>query len=202
MHLSKVFIPWLKARNPYEIHRELWGFFPGRPVDNRDFLYRTETTQRGVGANILLQSRQEPFDDNTKNRVLASRAYNLKLVTGQKLRFRLRANPIKTITDGKKRYNQKGVIKKCRVPLIREVEQKNWLSRKFEPGCSIESLIINRELPTYFRKARENRIGKIQTVMFDGIICIQQSDCFLEKIRDGIGPGKAFGCGLLSIAAI
>jgi len=202
MYLSKVFVTWRKARNPYDIHRQLWELFPNRPDSNRDFLFRVEKQEKGLGAEILLQSIQNPKKADSACYITANREYNLSLNKGKRLRFRLRANPTKKIIDQKGRINQKGEIKKCRVPLIREEEQKVWLERKLEDICSLDELIIHRELPLYFRKHKRQRSGKIQTVLFDGIIEVECPIAFLDMVKMGIGPAKAFGCGLLSMAKI
>ena len=55
---------------------------------------------------------------------------NLQFRDGQRLRFRLRANPIKTIRDENGRKNKKGEIKRCRVPLLKENQQIAWLKKK------------------------------------------------------------------------
>ena len=126
----------------------------------------------------------------------------MNLAEGQMLRFRLRANPIKTITDARGRQNQKGTTKKCRVPLIKAEAQKAWIVRKLDSVCSIKALNLQREIPLYFRKKTNHRAGKIQTVLFDGILRVNVPDDFVNKLRKGIGPAKAFGCGLLSLSPV
>lgn len=202
MYLSKVFVTWRKARNPYDIHRQLWELFPNRPDSNRDFLFRVEKQEKGFGAEILLQSIQKPIKNDSACYIKASREYNLFLNKGQRLRFRLRANPTKKIIDQKGRINQKGEIKKCRVPLIHEEDQKAWLERKLENSCFLDDLIIHREVPLFFRKHKKQRSGKIQTILFDGITEVEYPIAFLDMLKMGIGPAKAFGCGLLSLAKI
>lgn len=202
MYLSKILVSWHKARNPYDIHRALWQLFPDHPDDCREFLFRVEKKERGFGVELLLQSVEVPVSNNQTIRITASREYRLSITNGQRLRFRLRANPIKTINDEMGRINRKGMVKKCRVPLIREEEQNTWLKRKLSEACSIETLSVQREEPIYFRKKKDQRGGKIQTVMFDGIIRIKDQESFLDRLKDGIGPAKAFGCGLLSIAPV
>jgi len=202
MYLSKVFISWQKARNPYVIHRELWELFPNRPDSNRDFLFRVEKQQKGFGTDILMQSMQKPTRTDTTCHINANREYNLSLKKGQRLRFRLRANTTKKINDQKGRTDKKGEIKKCRVPLIREEEQKDWLERKLANICSLDALIIHREVPLYFRKHKEQSSGKILAVLFDGILEVEYPGAFVDMVKLGIGPAKAFGCGLMSLARI
>jgi len=42
--------------------------------------------------------------------------------------------------------------------------------------------------------------GKIQSVGFQGILQVAKPTILKEIIINGIGPAKAFGCGLLSLA--
>src|SRR5690606_18573031 len=135
----------------------------------------------------------------------ACREIPLRLQKGQLLRFRLRANPIKTIKDA-----EKGVVEKngrkftrtARVPLIHEEQQQAWLERKFENIALLQSLSIQKELVLNFRKHKEQRSGKIQTVLFDGVFQVLNPTALVQMMEKGIGPAKSFGCGLLSIATI
>lgn len=202
MYLSKVTIHGSICRNPYEIHRALWQLFPANADAQRDYLFRVEKSGQQL-AEILLQSRREPVEQNTTGvRLLARREYTINFDIGQRLRFLLLANPVKTISDESSRLNSKGEVKKCRVPLVREEEWKSWLERKLEGCAELEALLAEKRLPITFRKAKEKRIGKVQPVIFQGVLSVKDPSVFLEMIRSGIGPAKAFGCGLLSIARV
>lgn len=199
MYLSKVLITGTACRNPYEIHRALWELFSTDADAARDFLFRVEKSD-GRQAEILMQSIREPVLNYKEARVIDSREYALSFRPEQTLRFLLVANPVKTIDDERGRKNAMGEMKKCRVPLINDEAQRAWLGRKLATSASLESLIIDKKMPLYFRKHMDNRAGKIQPVMFQGIIKVQNPDALQELIRSGIGPAKAFGCGLLSLA--
>jgi CRISPR system Cascade subunit CasE len=110
------------------------------------------------------------------------------------------ANPVKTISDERGRRNTKGDIKKCRVPLICEEEQRAWLERKLNDRAQIETVIIDPKLSLNFRKGKGHTAGKIQPLRFQVILTINQASAFEELVVAGIGPAKAFGCGLISIA--
>jgi CRISPR system Cascade subunit CasE len=199
MYLSKILVSGLACRNPYEIHRALWKVFPEDGEAARDFLFRVERSERNQ-AEILMQSSRQPQGFSKTVRVLACREYPLSLYGGQRLRFLLLANPVKTINDEAGRRNREGEPKKCRVPLVRDEEQRLWMKRKFQHAASLESLIIDRAVPLRFRKSKENRVGKIQPVFFKGILKVEDPEALVRLVSGGIGPAKAFGCGLLSIA--
>jgi len=205
MYLSKIHIPWHQAQNPYQLHQALWRLFPGFEDADREFLFRVEQLQKGIGAQVLMQSAMQPQSGEQSPALLAQREYILNVQNGQRLRFRLRANPIKTIKDSSKgTVEKKGKTfsKTVRVPLLHEEQQQAWLERKLQAFAQLETLIMQPEPVLYFRKAKEGRSGKIQTVMFDGVLTVTDAEAFNNQITKGIGPAKAFGCGLLSLARI
>ena len=143
------------------------------------------------------------------------------LVEGTRLRFRLMANPTKKIGTSlkKDRIEGKKISNGRRVPLLKEEEQYKWLKRKAEQnGFIIESSKISKELPnmmtregmkiTGYKKGKNPKTKEkgykltFNGVQFDGILRITDVDKFLLSISTGIGPAKAFGFGMLSIAKI
>lgn len=137
---------------------------------------------------------------------------------GQTLRFRLRANPTKRIAK------QDDPMKGKRVELIRENDQLDWLIRKGlerERGIAggFELLMKEvedrtgeiRKIPRvnvcsegkHKGRKRDAMGGYVTThlaVLFEGLLRVTDSKAFLETLVRGIGSGKAFGFGLLSVA--
>lgn len=198
MYLSRVYVQWPKSRNAYTLHQSLWKLFPNRPDDARDFLFRVEQEKTGVGASILMQSQQEPANGIESVELKAKRDYSFNLLVGQRFRFLLKANPVKTIKDEKGRKNTKGKIKKCRVPLIKEEEQQQWLMRRLNGIVVLEEMQISPCLPLYFRKGQQ--AGKVVPVRFEGVVRVVDPLAFKELVAKGVGPAKALGCGMLSLA--
>ena len=137
----------------------------------------------------------------------------------QILRFRLRANPTKRIAK------QGDLMKGKRVELRRESEQIDWLMRKAQqrekgvPG-GFELLMkevknMRGEIRMVQRvnvcpegkqngRKRDAAGGHVTThlaVLFEGFLQVTDKNAFLETLVHGIGPGKAFGFGLLSVAS-
>ncbi len=197
MHLSRLLLIGDHLHNPYEIHRAIWRALPCDQDQARDFLFRVEKRENWQ-VQVLLQSQRIPEDVEKNSRVLATKTFDTNLPVESYLRFLLIANPVKTIADEQGRLNNKGEVKKCRVPLIKEDEQIEWLKRKLGAAALASGLEIEKQAPMYFRKNRSR--GKIQPFAFKGSLQIQDSKLFEGLIQRGIGPGKAFGCGLLSLA--
>jgi CRISPR system Cascade subunit CasE len=201
MYLSKVLLSGAACRNPYEIHRALWKLFPEDATAERDFLFRVGHSDRSR-AEVLLQSLRKPELSIETANILGCKEYSLSLQEGQRLRFFLVANPIKMINDEGGRKNAFGEPKKCRVPIIKEEDQRAWLERKFQDVALLENLAIDPVVPLHFRKSKEDRAGKIQQVSYQGVLAVQNSEAMMALVNTGIGPAKAFGCGLLSLARI
>lgn len=201
MYLSKIMINGTGCRNAYEIHQALWTLFPENADANRDFLFCVRRSSRNR-IELLMQSVREPKISSKEVQIIACRKYSPPLRIGQRLRFLLIANPVKTINDEDGRQNAKGGPKKCRVPIIREEEQRAWLVRKFNGAALFEKLIIDPALPLRFRKTKEDRIGKIQPVGFQGILKVIGPNVMSDMVQKGISPAKAFGCGLMLMRPI
>lgn len=198
MILSRLILTGEQLHNPYEIHRALWQTFPDSPEQDRDFLFRIE--KRGSRrVQVLLQSRRQIKENAKDIQILGTKIIELNLPdAGRQLRFLLMANPTKTIRDEHGRLDNKGEIKKCRVPLINKEEQQEWLIRKLQNAALPEFVEIDKQSPLNFRKT--NKRGKIQPFAFKGVLTIQDGGTLEELVEKGIGPAKAFGCGLLSLA--
>lgn len=207
MFLSRVEIPWEFVRNPYDLHRQLWRLFPGEEKETRSngeelrqgFLFRIEDNPTGRPARLLVQSRRAP-EAASGVALVGTREIQPQPVVGQRLAFLLTANPVKTIADVQCDNKPSKKSDKCRVPLIKEEEQREWIIRKLASTCEIEVSNVLPHAPIYFRKG--NRGGKLVTVTFEGVMCVRNPDILVTLMENGIGHAKAFGCGLLLVRRI
>jgi CRISPR system Cascade subunit CasE len=184
-----------EAAEPYEMHRTLMRAFGPREDAGR-VLFRLDAPRDGGPLALLVQSRSEP--DWSHHAALADylleppdkKSFDPGFATGQVLRFRLRANPT-VKRDGK------------RLGLLKEEEQLAWLSRKGEAGGF--KVLGAAAVEEGFRGGRKDdgehrhRLTHL-AVRFDGVLKVTDAGRLLETVRDGVGSGKAFGFGLLSLA--
>lgn len=204
MFLSRIEVPWQAARNPYDIHRQLWRLFPGEALEPRasgdeerqGFLFRVEDSQTGRPTRLLVQSRRAPTRADGVL-LIGTREVHPQPAIGQRLAFLLTANPVKTILDAQREAKPGKRSEKCRVPLIKEEDQRSWLVRKLADAGMVEGVSALPHAPTYFRKG--NRGGKIVTVTFEGVLNVTDTERLTCLLETGIGPAKAFGCGLLLV---
>jgi len=129
------------------------------------------------------------------------------LEEGQNFRFRLRANPTKRVFRETPRGGRSWVGK--RVNLIREEDQIAWLQRKAEAGgFDLLRVTTARDVPNVRTSAQPRTRGRrdgrqltFGSVLFDGELRVTDPDRLRDTLKSGIGSGKAYGFGLLSIAA-
>lgn len=191
---------------PYEMHRTLSKAFDALSVDGKGrLLFRAEPDRRGGAVTVLVQSATVPdwsrlSADRYLVEALPPKEVRLAFQPGQRCRFRLRANP--TVKREGHRH-----------ALMREEEQIRWLRRKGERHgfrladsghADLPDLIVTPEGRTHGRKAGDQ--GEHQmvhfAVRFDGVLEVTDPAALAAAVRDGLGSAKAFGFGLLSLAAI
>lgn len=211
MFISRIEVDWAKARNPYDLHRAVWTLFPGQEKEPRKkldeerqgFLFRVDDSRTGHAARLLVQSQTAPRIVGQGARSLGSREFDPQPSGGQQLEFLLTANPVKTITDqysdtkpGKK-PNKRGEFK-CRKPLFLEEEQIAWLNGRLGDCASVESVAVQPHPALFFRDKSQHH-GKLLTVTYQGLLKVTAPEILRGKLRNGIGPAKSFGCGLLLV---
>jgi len=158
MFLSRVELPWEAVRNPYNMHRRLWRLFPGCPREARasddeerqGFLFRVEDAQTGRPARLLVQSRLVPVHADGAL-ILGMREFHPRPSRGQRLAFLLTANPVKMIVDAQHRQDAASKrLKRCRVPFVKEEDQRLWLLRKLDGIATVDSPCCTAETPAIF----------------------------------------------------
>jgi CRISPR system Cascade subunit CasE len=222
MHLSRLI---LNPRNRsaksdladcHEMHCTVLNAFPQdeahMPRARWKVLYRMEVAGTGR-VTLLVQSDIAPVWSHLPAGYLAEAPDNpgCKRIDGvyaslgldRVLSFRLRANPPKRVArDG-------DPLLGSRVELQTYKEQLDWLGRKAEGGgFALVAVRVRPELSDVRAVTGDKlRGGKRKggglvfgSVLFDGHLRITDANLFRQTLVSGIGTGKAYGFGLLSIA--
>lgn len=209
MYLTKLLLnpanqdAWRDVSSPYDMHRSLQRAFPnGEPDENR-LLFRVEPWRPGMrGVPVLVQSSTarpdwsfvEARNDAYCLDVQGPKRVNPQLQSGQQLAFRLLGNATKK-SQGK------------RIALCDEEDYHEWLRRKADQSgfqvlqMAASSYWINEE---HLSRSPDDGYDKRNiphfAVRYDGVLQVTDSDQLRSSIAAGIGPAKAFGFGLLSLA--
>jgi CRISPR system Cascade subunit CasE len=230
MYLSKLLLNPRNERAltdlavPYELHRTLGRAFPHARTNHYrsecGVLFRVETSPSLP--ILLVQSATEPnWDELPADYALRAdgpKPIRLDLRQGQSLRFRLAANPTRRWKEGRGRPG-------ARYPLVRDANPQGigyleWLLRQsqqhgFELPVSKtpdgNPLPQVQGIPFHVAPRRRNALSADRRdydkrelplfgVRFDGVLTVTDPVRLHEAVRYGIGPAKAFGFGLLSLA--
>lgn len=195
---------------PYEMHRSIMhAFRPHLQADEERVLWRVDEHPR-LGLVLLVQSRELPdwswlAEEGARGYLLpadepnpAVKPFQLQPAVGQSFYFRLRANPTKRLSAGKGNTGK-------RVGIYDEEEQLAWLERKGEQhGFRVLQAQVSRDGKIKDQDAihRDDKTHKLEllSVQFDGILQVTDPDKLVAAVETGIGSGKGFGFGLLSLA--
>ena len=164
------------------------------------FLFRIDhhlVPRLGYRPVILAQSAERPnWEYAFQNAQFLLRAgpetheHELRYENQQVLRFRLCANPT-VKRDG------------SRHALRERADLGSWLSRKAEEGgFAVQSWRERAGKWVSGSKRRGADPIRLWTVTFDGRVRVTDAEGFRRTLAAGIGPAKAFGCGLLSVAPV
>lgn len=193
-------------QDPFELHRTVLNAFDCARRD-AGVLHRLETHPHLGFPLLLIQSHRNPDwtflkrshyilpSNHVDNwNTLAVKTFRPCFSEGQVLRFRIRANPtLKKARDG--RHSN-------RVPLLTRPQQEAWLERRAKlNGFELVNVEVSdsRTETASARPAGSCRTITLYSVQYDGLLRVEEPTRLFAAVRDGVGPSKAFGCGLLSL---
>jgi len=184
----------------YDLHRTLSrAFAPDDQSVPARFLWRLEPSRSAeIGNEVLVQSAVSGCWS-----VIEAMSGYLQALHPNKYvdpasilqasatcRFRLRANP--TITRSGKRMG-----------LVKEDEQMAWLGRQGERlGFSIKDAARLSSAKMVLRSGQGRPPLTLLIALFKGVLRVQDPGAVERALVDGVGHGKAFGLGMLSIAPV
>lgn len=190
----------LVERGEYVMHQWLWELFPGGK--ERQFLYRREELQGAFRFFVLSQERPAEsaiFD-------VQCRPFAPELSVGQILRFTLRANP--TICKAGKRHDLLMEAKRQvkTQPDSRDIwtyQQQaalEWLSRQGEQnGFSLREASVDAYRQQQIRREKSRQMIQFSSVDYAGVLVVNNPVLFLQRLVQGYGKSRAFGCGMMLI---
>lgn len=195
-------------------------------------LYRLETHPRTGEPTLIVQARERPEwsalattgylrpaaagDGPPVKEIGGSYA---ALRPGMRLRFRLRANPTRRLSTPREPDGNRPPGK--RVELRGEAAQLGWLERKgrdhgfalgrvrARPDAGVANVRASPEQrqtgyqpsPDGGGRAPRRRLT-FGAVVFEGELAVIDADALRKALVEGIGSGKAYGFGLLSLAPL
>ena len=119
-----------------------------------------------------------------------------RITNGSKWQFRLKANPVvyKKIAQSKRGKP---------VAHITTAYQEEWLEKQAaKHGFALEEdqWLVTESKWYRFRKGDSRQYVRILAVTYEGILTVTDAECFQLSLMQGIGRGKAYGLGMLTVA--
>ena len=119
-----------------------------------------------------------------------------RITPGSRWQFRLAANPTKSCKDAQKPAARGTVAAHCTTQY-----QKQWLlDRAAKHGFAVSegSFAVTRK-QTYHFKKNGTRPVTLLAVTYEGILQVTDPEAFKALLCEGVGRGKAYGLGLMTI---
>jgi len=208
----------LRIQDCYDWHQRAWEMFPGRPKGHpRTFLFRVMEKDEGV--DFWLMCREEPARPDW----VTGENWKVSLVAEsfpfhRRYRFDLVANPTQR-DESRDRWQgrERTRGKHRRFNLTDVKEQRNWLVNKGgkhgftlmkqevedEEGGIREELILEMDPRRDFRFTRKDKSNGLHVgVRYRGYLEVTDRHTFAETFKQGIGPAKSFGFGLLLLTPV
>lgn len=119
-----------------------------------------------------------------------------RVTEGSKWRFRLVANP--TESKISKSESTRGKIK-CHYKME---DQEEWLKKKAKKsGFRLDAFAIKGSRKRSIRKKGQSQRVSFQEVVYEGILTVTDAAAFKKALVSGIGRGKAYGMGMMTIVS-
>ncbi|MFD3586897.1 type I-E CRISPR-associated protein Cas6/Cse3/CasE [Streptomyces sp. NPDC058683] len=190
-------------RNAVDLHYSIMKLFPDNIGDEArkqlGILFRAETTPQGT--YLLLQSRTRPNLDalpaaygSADSRPLDALLDALR--PGLPVRYRIDASAVRKPRKSMQQlYNLKPIVALTGPAAI------EWWERQAEQaGLKLNTTHATRMDPVSGLKAQNKERVHNPRTRFEGNALIEDPDLLRQRMAEGIGRGKAYGCGLLSLA--
>lgn len=194
-------------RDRQALHRTVMRLAPDHlgpsPRALAGLLYRLETNQEQP--SLLVQTTQPPLLDRLPNRYGTTHTRSLtrlldNLHTGQRVRYRITANPCKRLSTRNRTVQPgEGSARPGGIHALHGDDALNWWHRRSHTaGLEVEEATWqpgpSHHPPTTGPRPRH------WLLQFDGTAHITDKDALTHALAHGIGKGKPYGAGLLSLA--
>ncbi|WP_272572170.1 MULTISPECIES: type I-E CRISPR-associated protein Cas6/Cse3/CasE [unclassified Providencia] len=206
LHLTRKDVQALKINDAYTLHKVVYSLYPDvRTAEEKrgstpsGFLY-ADLGGDYKSRKILLLSNREPAlylkDDNGHGEygVVQSKQVSPDFLTHKNYRFNVIVNPTQ-------RNNKSRQI----IPVKGRENIAEWFSSRAEKSWGFkvnhENLQIGNVNVLKF-KGKEQHSVTLAQAQVQGTLEVINSDQFAQSFCQGIGRGRAFGCGLLQIVPI
>lgn len=201
LHLDRAAVKALRMTDAYSLHRVVYSLF----TDLRSEAEKQRDTPSGIvfadqggdvhGRKVLIVSNRLPLErvEGQYGTVL-SKPVSTSFLNYPRYRFNVQVNPVRKDKQSGKRIAVKG-----RADIAQWFLQRAPQSWGFEVDPQTLQVDAIEVLQFPDKAGREVTLGKAH---LQGQLTVIDPQRFQSSFKNGIGKGRAFGCGLLQIVPI
>ncbi|MGE4297277.1 MAG: type I-E CRISPR-associated protein Cas6/Cse3/CasE [Desulfovibrionaceae bacterium] len=198
----------------YGMHQAVWSLFSDTEERARDFVYRRLDDQ-GPFAFLTVSERvpEDPhgwWDIDTK-------PYAPALAAGDRLAFSLLANPVRTGRNKEGKHARFDVVMEAKLhdrtlppdqrrpqAVLEQEAGVAWLASRADTlGLDVDKATLRvggyRVHEFFKRGGGRAKPIRFATLEFSGVGTVTSIAALHLALRNGVGPAKGFGCGLLLV---
>lgn len=201
LQLSRLDCQALRVTDPYSVHRVVYSLFPdvrgdaAKQASNTSGIQYADLGGDIRGRNVLMLSNRPPAA-NVDGRYgeVRTRPVSESLLAHGSYRFTVTANPTRRDNASKKL-----------LPVRGHEEIREWFMGRAQASWGFavdpQHLQVNRVEVLRFKDKAQRDITLAQAHL-TGVLRVTSPETFRHSFANGIGRGRAFGCGLLQIAPL
>ena len=187
-------------RDVVALHRRIMSLVPDRyderPRSAAGVLYRVEDDN--ASPSLLMQTLVRPDPSRLPAHYGHVQSKNLSplldmLDRGLAVNYRLTGNTSKRLGRKPARGRPGQVV------ALRGADAEDWWARR-APGCGLALRTVHMRQMEDLCGVRNGEAVRHAAARFEGIAVVEDPDSLRSAVLAGIGRGKSYGCGLLSIA--
>lgn len=203
--LAGLLVPHDRHARIAAAHRLVWALYADSPARTRDFLWHEEAPGKFLALSARPPENPHGLFD------LDCKEFAPNLAEGDRLMFRLRANPTVSRGAAGTRSKRSDVVMDAlrALPQAARAEARRdiigsagraWLAAQ---GAR-HGFAIDRDVASdgYLRRRVPRANGAdavLATLDFEGVLTVTEPEKFTARLGVGFGHGRAFGCGLMLI---
>lgn len=206
MYLSRVYLDtkkkatMLAMRSPAEMHRSVASCFPDMGCGQRPRHLWSLARYKNQQVLLVLSEGKPDFTDFVQDYGVAGKVAETRdygplrgsLAVGKPLHFRIKVNPTRYLCHNGKWH---------RCAHVTPEHQMNWFTEQGKKhGFSIVNASVNQRSMERFQKNRNAKsVITLSTCVIEGVLEVTDVDAFWAVLQNGLGQGKAYGCGMFLI---
>ncbi|SCX10071.1 CRISPR-associated protein, Cse3 family [Nitrosomonas eutropha] len=209
LHLDRAAIKALRITDSYSLHRVVYSLYE----DSRSRAEKAASLSSGIlyadqggdfnSRKILLLANRIPSEQAEGGHgQVVSKPINDNFLTHERYRFKVIVNPTKRDPKRRESFSEQKSRSGKLIPLKGREAVATWFAERAPASwgfaVSLEHLQVDRIDVLQFNDKAQNPVTLAQAHI-SGQLQVTDQTLFQKSFAQGIGRGRAFGCGLLQI---